>query len=440
MPEGENGATKAAPPPSSFFPDDHELEYFSFSQLMTGSMVSPADDLATAREIGFTSRQSIASTHSPSFMMSPGISSTGFLGSPGTLFSPSSGLYEFPHQQPANSYSYGFLQPEYPTSQTQATTSSADFAAHMSSIHHQMPPISFDNAIFNSPNSFQFSRQHQPTTLIVDKPANDGYNWRKYGQKQVKGGEFPRSYYKCTYPKCPVKKKVERSHDGHITEIIYKGQHSHQRPPQSRRSKDGDIAQDCPGSSDTTSKRGASESLSGSSEGEEVDDTEAATDEGDSKPDTKRRNMDMGVKESTPHKTVTEPKIIVQTTSEIDLLDDGYRWRKYGQKVVKGNPHPRSYYKCTNVGCNVRKHIERASTDRKAVLTTYEGKHNHDVPAARSSSHNSTSLAAATSIVRPKAINPSSNNNQISISESDLRNAIQQPVIIHQMKEEKWIV
>lgn len=41
------------------------------------------------------------------------------------------------------------------------------------------------------------------------------------------------------------------------------------------------------------------------------------------------------------HRTVTEPRIIVQTTSEVDLLDDGYRWRKYGQKVVKGNPHPR---------------------------------------------------------------------------------------------------
>lgn len=47
----------------------------------------------------------------------------------------------------------------------------------------------------------------------------------------------------------------------------------------------------------------------------------------------------------------------------------------------------RSYYKCTNVGCPVRKHVERASTDIKAVITTYEGKHNHDVPAARNSGH-----------------------------------------------------
>jgi len=41
---------------------------------------------------------------------------------------------------------------------------------------------------------------------------------------------------------------------------------------------------------------------------------------------------------------LSEPKIIVQTTSEVDLLDDGYRWRKYGQKVVKGNPHPRYFF------------------------------------------------------------------------------------------------
>ena len=52
-------------------------------------------------------------------------------------------------------------------------------------------------------------------------------------------------------------------------------------------------------------------------------------------------------------------------------------------KYCCGANVPRSYYKCTNVGCPVRKHVERASNDIKAVITTYEGKHNHDVPAAR---------------------------------------------------------
>lgn len=40
-------------------------------------------------------------------------------------------------------------------------------------------------------------------------------------------------------------------------------------------------------------------------------------------------------------RTVREPRVVVQTTSEIDILDDGFRWRKYGQKVVKGNPNAR---------------------------------------------------------------------------------------------------
>lgn len=47
----------------------------------------------------------------------------------------------------------------------------------------------------------------------------------------------------------------------------------------------------------------------------------------------------------------------------------------------------RSYYKCTSGGCQVRKHVERASHDPKAVITTYEGKHDHDVPIARNGSH-----------------------------------------------------
>ena len=32
----------------------------------------------------------------------------------------------------------------------------------------------------------------------------------------------------------------------------------------------------------------------------------------------------------------------------------------------------------------MRKHVEKESNDPKAVITTYEGKHNHDPPMARS--------------------------------------------------------
>lgn len=47
----------------------------------------------------------------------------------------------------------------------------------------------------------------------------------------------------------------------------------------------------------------------------------------------------------------------------------------------------KSSYKCTNADCPVRKHVERAAHDPKAVITTYEEKHNHEVPIARNRSH-----------------------------------------------------
>ena len=35
------------------------------------------------------------------------------------------------------------------------------------------------------------------------------------------------------------------------------------------------------------------------------------------------------------------PRFAFQTRSQVDILDDGYRWRKYGQKAVKNNRFPR---------------------------------------------------------------------------------------------------
>jgi len=63
-----------------------------------------------------------------------------------------------------------------------------------------------------------------------------------------------------------------------------------------------------------------------------------------------------------------------------EVIDDGYRWRKYGQKFVKGSPHPRSYYKCTTPGCAVRKKVERSSVDPNKIEATYEGEHTHERP------------------------------------------------------------
>ncbi|KAH0676607.1 hypothetical protein KY285_024408 [Solanum tuberosum] len=75
-----------------------------------------------------------------------------------------------------------------------------------------------------------------------------------------------------------------------------------------------------------------------------------------------------------------EPRFAFMTKSEVDHLDDGFRWRKYGQKAVKNSPFPRSYYRCTTSSCGVKKRVERSIQDTSIVVTTYEGVHTHPCP------------------------------------------------------------
>ncbi|GLT30856.1 hypothetical protein SLA2020_056390 [Shorea laevis] len=42
------------------------------------------------------------------------------------------------------------------------------------------------------------------------------------------------------------------------------------------------------------------------------------------------------------NKESRKQKFAFQTRSRVDILDDGYRWRKYGQKSVKDSTFPRS--------------------------------------------------------------------------------------------------
>ncbi|KAJ4843433.1 hypothetical protein Tsubulata_043313 [Turnera subulata] len=78
-------------------------------------------------------------------------------------------------------------------------------------------------------------------------------------------------------------------------------------------------------------------------------------------------------------KKIKKPRYAFQTRSQVDILDDGYRWRKYGQKAVKNNKFPRSYYRCTHQGCNVKKQVQRLTKDEGIVVTTYEGMHSHPI-------------------------------------------------------------
>ncbi|KAH0871068.1 hypothetical protein HID58_078090 [Brassica napus] len=59
---------------------------------------------------------------------------------------------------------------------------------------------------------------------------DDVYSWRKYGQKDILGAKFPRSYYRCTHrstQNCWATKQVQRSDsDSTVFEVTYRGTHT----------------------------------------------------------------------------------------------------------------------------------------------------------------------------------------------------------------------
>ncbi|XP_075477376.1 WRKY transcription factor 71-like [Primulina tabacum] len=121
--------------------------------------------------------------------------------------------------------------------------------------------------------------------------------------------------------------------------------------------------------------------------GEELDskksqklDTQVTKEAAEDGEDTSSKKEDTKSKKK-GEKKQREPRFAFMTKSEIDQLEDGYRWRKYGQKAVKNSPYPRSYYRCTTPKCKVKKRVERSFQDPSIVVTTYEGQHNHHVPA-----------------------------------------------------------
>ncbi|KAF3972051.1 hypothetical protein ACB098_10G069000 [Castanea mollissima] len=118
-----------------------------------------------------------------------------------------------------------------------------------------------------------------------------------------------------------------------------------------------------------------------SASSEAVNDTEQtnnkAVDQEEEQPDKTKKQLKP---KKTNQKRQREPRFAFMTKSEVDHLEDGYRWRKYGQKAVKNSPFPRSYYRCTTASCNVKKRVERSFTDPTIVVTTYEGQHTHPSP------------------------------------------------------------
>lgn len=175
--------------------------------------------------------------------------------------------------------------------------------------------------------------------LLLGEP---GFEWTQYGTKPIAGGQ--RLYQKCRVPGCGVKKIVEVLDEaadgsgGGRNKEKFDGEHSH-------------------GPATITLKVESTESLKelvwrASRSSEEAKDEEP-----------------VGIK-----------TVFMECSAGTDIFDDGFSWRKYGEKKVKGCKYKRSYYRCSShKQCPARKTVEHLDEGKRRV--TYKDSHSHACPA-----------------------------------------------------------
>lgn len=99
-------------------------------------------------------------------------------------------------------------------------------------------------------------KQNSKRLSIVPMPRtpSDGYNWRKYGQKQVKSPEGSRSYYRCTFSDCYAKKIECCDIANRPIETVYRSHHNHDPPQKLNSTRDKPALSTTPvnGSNDTS--------------------------------------------------------------------------------------------------------------------------------------------------------------------------------------------
>ncbi|KAG8090319.1 hypothetical protein GUJ93_ZPchr0011g28401 [Zizania palustris] len=84
----------------------------------------------------------------------------------------------------------------------------------------------FENGCFDE----HYRNKHGRKELLMSCPAEDGFSWRKYGQREMPGALHPRHYYRCAHVNsmcCGALRWVQRTDgDPSLFKVVYVGLHT----------------------------------------------------------------------------------------------------------------------------------------------------------------------------------------------------------------------
>ncbi|XP_055821051.1 probable WRKY transcription factor 53 [Solanum dulcamara] len=180
------------------------------------------------------------------------------------------------------------------------------------------------------------SQERRRIVSGVESALDDGYCWRKYGQKDIPGANFPRGYYRCKsrfIENCWATKQMQRSDvDPTVVEITYIGYHTCQ----------------CHQITNSTLQA--------------------------TSPEKQANHHSLIDGDYSPYFVSGEGGF----DSFEGPIDGGYSWRKYGQKDILGAKYPRSYYICTYLNiqnCRATKEVQMSDDDPTTLNIIYKGSH-----------------------------------------------------------------
>ncbi|KAI4989492.1 hypothetical protein ZWY2020_036809 [Hordeum vulgare] len=190
----------------------------------------------------------------------------------------------------------------------------------------------------------KWSTQVRVSSLQDIEGHDDGFSWRKYGQKDILGSRYPRRYYRCKHrltQGCKAVKQLQATDgDPLLFNAMYVGNHiCIQRVN----------LQPQPGHEQSTISVG------------------------DKAEGSMQRLEKMPLRRSK-----RSIQVRMMSMQEDYPADDGYSWSKYGQKDILGSKHPRCYYRCVHKhdkGCQATKQVQRSDSDTQLFDIVYHGEH-----------------------------------------------------------------